>query len=171
MSDGIIWLIHDITSVPAPIGNVKTTLDDFKDIFAVLTINTNQKMNNPKEETSALRPSDEARKMKRDQDIVHENNVIALLNKRTEHRNALKQIDVDLDAIGYNWPMTAPEPKRLTEAEWLALLDVNNKIIVFKGYIDDLQQDNSNLQNQVKLQMAKVARLQKKLKSKPAKKK
>lgn len=108
--------------------------------------------------------------MKREQNACHDENVILLLNRRTEAQIVIEQVNADLTHVGYNWPQSAPQPKRLTEHEWHALLDINGNTIVHKGVIHSMEQDNIHLRNQVMLQMAKVARLQKQLKKKPAKK-
>lgn len=110
-----------------------------------------------------LKPSDEARKMKRDQSKVHEENVIALFNKRSDAENVIKQVNADLDHIGYNWPMSAPEPKRLTEYEWDSLLDINGKMVVNKGHIHNMEQEIIMLQHEKSAEVARANRYRSKI--------
>lgn len=69
----------------------------------------------------SMPPTLEAVNMKREQTSLQDKQVISLLDRRRQLIDAQNQNEADLLFVGYHPPLEMPQPKRMTEDEWLQI--------------------------------------------------
>lgn len=107
-------------------------------------------------------PSLDAVNMKREQNRLQDKHVIELLDKRRLLTEAQKQNDADLLFVGYRPPMEAPQPKMMTEEQWVKLHADEGEFL----YLESIVNSNSELLEKTQKELAWVKGLHAQLKEK-----